>query len=206
MLARILVFFICFALLACNQANPPAQDGNHSMNKPINFGIEAYQSTIATLEPQVDFGPDGETREKPWTETAKFRKWIDGLGLGEDNAVRLLEVVPSVSMELNHGPLLGIERFIEENSDSDHKVLEAGFLIFATGPNGDFIVVDVRDGSGQTGWLPMAMIWGMDANQVREHFVPTNPDLGDFVRASEKQWASVPKDWYDARKRTMKTN
>ncbi len=176
------------------------------MNKPIDFGIEAYQRMIAKLEPQIDYGADGETQDEPWTDTEKFRKWLDGLGLGGDNAARLLEIVPAVSIGLNHGPLLGIGRFMEENSDSDHKVLEAGFLIFATGPNGDFIVVDVRDGSGQTGWLPMAMIWGMDEIKIREHFVPTNPNLGDFVRASEEQWESVPKDWYDARDETNRTN
>lgn len=206
MIARALVFFVYLALLGCDKVNPVTEATNHHMNKSIDFGIEAFQGTIATLKPQIDYGPDGETRDKPWTETAKFQKWLEGLGLGVDNTAKLIEIVPSVSMGLNHGPLLGIERFIEENSDSDHKVLEAGFLIFATGPNGDFIVVDVRDGSGRTGWLPMAMIWGMNSNQVREHFVPTNPNLGDFVRSSEEQWTTVPKDWYDARDRTAKTN
>lgn len=206
MIARALVFFICLALLGCNKANPVAEATNPHMNKTIDFGIEAYQSTIATLEPQIDYGPDGETRDAPWNDAAKFHKWLEGLGLGEDNTARLIEIVPPVSIGLNHGPLLGIERFIEENSNSDHKVFEAGFLIFATGPNGDFIVVDVRDGSGQTGWLPMAMIWGMDATEVRDHFVPTNPNLGDFLRASEEQWATVPKDWYDARDQTAKTD
>jgi hypothetical protein len=176
------------------------------MRKPVDFGIEAYQSTIAALDPKVNYGPDGEMRDEPWNETGKFHDWLEGLGLGDDTIAKLIEIVPLVSIGLNHGPLLGVERFIEQNSNSDHKVFEAGFLIFAAGANGDFIVVDVRDGSGQTGWLPMAMIWGMDANQVREHFLPTNPNLGDFLRASEQQWASVPKDWYGARNQTVKTN
>jgi hypothetical protein len=206
MQARALVFFGCLALLGCDQGDSFAEDTTHHMSKPIDFGIAAYQATIATLEPQVDYGPDGETQDDPWTDTGKFRKWLEELGLGENNTETLLEVVPSVSIGLNHGPLLGVERFIEDNSESGHKVREAGFLIFATGPNGDFIVVDTLEGRGQTGWLPMAMIWGMDVIQVREHFVPTNPNLGDFVRASEEEWTTVPKDWYDARDQAAKTN
>jgi hypothetical protein len=205
-IARALDFFVCLALIGCDKANPVAEAISHPMNKSIDFGIEAFESTIATLEPKIDHGPDGETRDEPWNDTAKFHKWLEGLELGEDNTARLIEIVPSVSIGMNHGPLLGIERFIKQNSDSDHKVLAAGFLIFATGPNGDFIVVDVRDGSGQAGWLPMAMICGMKASQVREHFVPTNPNLGDFLRASEEQWANVPKDWYDARDQKLKSN
>ena len=176
------------------------------MSDPIYFGIAAYQNTVATLEPQIDYGPDGESQDKPWTDTPKFRTWLEDLELGDSDIEVLVEVVPPVSLALNHGPLLGIERFIEENSESGHKVLEAGFLIFATGGNGDFVVVDTRNGSGQTGWLPMAMIWSMDVTKVREHFVPTDRNLGDFVRASEVDWATVPKDWYDARDQAAKTN
>ncbi len=174
------------------------------MSEPIDFGIEAYRLTVATLEPQIDYGPDGESQDKPWSDVSKFRKWLEGLGLGESNIDVLLEIVPSVSLALNHGPLLGVERFMEDNSESRHKVRDAGFLIFATGPNGDFIVVDTLEGSGQTGWLPMAMIWDMEPSQVREHFVATNKNLGDFLRASEDDWAEVPKEWYDARDEAAK--
>ena len=161
---------------------------------------------MALLEPQVDYGPDGESQDAPWNDTPRFRTWLESLELGEANTEALLEIVPPVSLALNHGPLLGVERFIEDNSDSRHQVREAGFLIFATGPNGDFVVVDTRDGSGQTGWLPMAMIWEMEPSAVREHFVATNRTLGDFLRASEEDWAEVPKDWYDARDEAAKTN
>ena len=176
------------------------------MCKPIYFGIAAYESTVSTIEPQIDYGPDGESQDEPWTDTPKFRAWLEALELGDNNTEALLGLVPLVSLALNHGPLLGIESFIEINSESGHQVREAGFLIFATGPNGDFVVVDTLDGNGQTGWLPMAMIWGMDAAKVREYFVPTNPNLGDFVRASQEEWANVPKDWYDARDQATKTN
>ncbi len=176
------------------------------MSKAIDFGIPAYQTTVATLESQIGYGSDGESRDAPWTDTPKFRAWLGTLKVGDDNTEALLGIVPSVSLALNHGPLLGIESFIKNNSESGHKVREAGFLIFATGSNGDFVVVDTRDGGGQTGWLPMAMIWGMDVDQVREHFVPTNPTLGEFVRASEEKWTTVPKDWYDARDQAAKTN
>jgi len=200
------MLFGCFALLGCDREATTPESSTKPMSTAIDFGIAAYESTVATLEPQIDYGPDGESQDEPWTDTPKFRAWLEALELGDDNTEALLGIVPSVSLAMNHGPLLGIESFIEDNSESGHKVWEAGFLIFATGPNGDFVVVDTRNGSGQTGWLPMAMIWGMDADKVREHFVPTNPNLGDFVRASEEEWATVPKDWYDARDQAAKTN
>ena len=192
-------------LIGCDKGDSAADASLPTMSKPIDFGIETYRLTVAKLKPQIDYGPDGESQDKPWTDTTKFRKWLEGLGLGNSNTVALLEIVPSVSLALNHGPLLGVERFMEDNSESGHKVRDAGFLIFATGPNSDFIVVDTLEGSGQTGWLPMAMIWDMEPSQVREHFVATNKNLGEFLRASEEDWAEVPKDWYDARDEAAKT-
>ncbi len=174
------------------------------MIQTIDFGLDAYRTTVATLVPQIDYGPDGESQDDEWTDTDRFRRWLETLRLGEENTEALLEVIPSISLALNHGPLLGVKRFMEENSGTDHKVREAGFLIFAIGPNGDFIVVDTREGSGKIGWLPMAMVWGVEATAVREHFVPTKKTLGDFVRASEDDWSMVPKDWYDAGNRATK--
>ena len=205
MLTRTLALFACLFLIGCDQGNSAADASLPTMSKPIDFGIETYRLTVSTLEPQIDYGPDGESKDKPWSDTTKFREWLEGLGLGKSNTDALLEIVPSVSLALNHGPLLGVERFMEDNSESRHKVRDAGFLIFATGPNGDFIVVDTLEGSGQTGWLPMAMIWNMEPSQVREHFIATNKNLGDFLRASEEDWAEVPKDWYDARDEAAKT-
>ena len=208
MLTQSFAFISCLALIGCDQR---ASEINESdlptthMSKPIDFGVETYRRTIATLEPQVDYGPNGESQDAPWDDTPKFRKWIESLNLGDENTEALLELVPPVSMATNHGPLLGVERFMEDNSESRHMVREAGFLIFASGPNGDFVVVDTRDGGGQTGWLPMAMIWDMEPSQVREHFVATNKNLGDFLRASEEDWSEVPKDWYDARDESAKT-
>jgi hypothetical protein len=169
------------------------------MKKPIDFGLAVYHRTVSKLEPKIDYGPKGESRDKPWADADRFLKWLDQLDVGEENATVLAEIVPPVSLAMNHGPLLGVERFIEANSETDHKVREAGFLIFATGPNGDYIVVDASDGNGKTGWLPMAMIWGMESKEVRENFIPTARTLGDFIHASEEEWSSVPKDWYDAR-------
>jgi len=199
MRARSIVLCGCLALLGCNQESSTATAPTQLMSKPVDFGTVAYRHTIANLEPQIDYGPEGESKDQSWTDTARFRKWLGELGLGEANTGTLLELVPSVSLALNHGPLFGVERFMEANSETRHKIRDAGFLVFATGPNGDFIVVDVRDGNGRTGWLPTAMIGGMEQDKVREHFVPTNPNLGDFLRASEEEWKSVPKDWYDAR-------
>jgi len=204
MLAQSLVLFLCFALFGCSREDSTTQSSAQHMSKAIDFGISDYQRTVPKLKPHINYGPDGESQDEPWTDVPKFRAWLEALQLGEENIEALLEVVPSVSLSINHGLLFGVERFIEDNSDSDHNVLEAGFLIFATGPNGDFIVVDTRNGNGQTGWLPMAKIWDMDTNKVREHFVPTNPNLGDFLRASEEEWSSVPKDWYDARDHAAK--
>lgn len=180
--------------------------GNTGEIPPIDFGMAAYRSTVRALKPQRHFGADGEYFEKPWEDAPKFRKWLEALGLGPINTEALLEIVPSVSLGMNHGSLHGVQNFIEANSDSGHKVLEAGFLLFGTGPNGDFIVVDIHDGSGRCGWLPMAMIWGMDACALREHFVSTNSNLGDFLQTSESDWAKVPKDWYQARERAIKLN
>lgn len=205
MLTRSLALLTCLLLIGCDQGDSAADRSLPTMSKPIDFGIETYRLTVATLEPQIDYGPDGESQDKPWSDDTKFRKWLEGLGLGKSNTDALLEIVPTVSLALNHGPLLGVERFMEDNSESRHKVRDAGFLIFATGPNGDYIVVDTLEGSGQVGWLPMAMIWDMEPSQVREHFVSTNKNLGDFLRASEEDWAEVPKDWYDARDEAAKT-
>ena len=205
MLTRSLALVACLLLIGCDQGDSAADDSTPTMSNPIDFGIETYRLAVARLEPQIDYGPDGESQEEPWSDTPKFRKWLEGLDLGESNTKALLEIVPSVSLALNHGPLLGVERFMEDNSESRHKVRDAGFLIFATGPNGDFVVVDTRGGSGQTGWLPMAMIWDMEPSQVREHFVATNKNLGNFLRASEEDWAEVSMDWYDARDEAAKT-
>ena len=78
--------------------------------------------------------------------------------------------------------------------------------IFGGGANGDLIVVDVQTGGGQTGWLPISMVWGMEVAEVRNLFVPTNKTLGDFVRASEEEWSTVPKDWHEAKRHAAGTN
>lgn len=207
MLVRSFTLIVCAAFAGCEREgrSDRPQETIPLMGRTIDFGLAAYRTTVERLEPQIDYGPDGERRDTPWSDSVRFRRWLETLELGKANTETLLEVVQPVSLALNHGPLLGIERFIKVNTEADHKVREAGFLIFGTGPNGDFIVVDVRDGSGRTGWLPMAMIWGIDAKEVREHFVPTNKTLGDFVRASEEDWLTVPKDWYDARDEAAKT-
>jgi hypothetical protein len=206
MLTRLLTLLLCFALIGCSQGNSSQEKSTQLMKKPIDFGKAVYQDIASKLDPQIDYGPEGESRDEPWTDNAKFRKWLEELNLGEKNAEALIEIVPPVSLAMNHGPLLGVECFIEENSEAGHKVREAGFLIFATGPNGDFVVVDMKDGNGQTGWLPMAMIWSMEAKEVREHFVPTDKTLGGFIRSSEEDWATVPKDWYDARDQAKKNS
>ena len=174
------------------------------MKTPIDFGIDDYREIVATLEPQIDYGANGMSQDEPWTDTPRFFDWLSQLGLGQENVNALLELVPLVSVALNHGPLLGVKRFMEENSGAGHKIRDAGFLIFGIGPNGDFVVVDTEHGNGQSGWLPMAMIWEMNATQVRDHFIPTNQTLGAFIRASEENWSSVPKDWYDAKVKTAK--
>ncbi|YCM46937.1 hypothetical protein V2O64_24200 (plasmid) [Verrucomicrobiaceae bacterium 227] len=100
------------------------------MNKSIDYGIEACRLTVATLEPQIDYGPDDESQDEPWSDTPKFRKCLEGLELGDSN---------------------------------------------------------------------------IEPSQVREHFVVTNKNLGDFLRASEENRAELPKDWYDARDEAAKT-
>ena len=88
--------------------------------------------------------------------------------------------------------------FVEWNSDYGVSVLEAGFLIFALGPNGDYVVVDMLDGSGKTGWLPMAMISGMSTIEIRSHFIPVADSLGDFLLSSQKGDSKIGIDWYSS--------
>ena len=165
----------------------------------MNLGLEKYQSVVSGLEPQVDYGPDGESKDEPWSNVGKFDQWLSAQGFTDADRQAWITSVPLVTLSMNHGPLFGVERFIEVNSCTDHQILKAGFVIVGRGPNGDCVVVDIAESRGQTGWLPMGMIRGMPAASVREHFVATNPSLGDFVKSSEEDWSNVPKDWHDAR-------
>jgi len=168
----------------------------------IPFDSDDFDHVAGGLPPYVDYGPDGEERDEPWRDDAAFKTWLAEHEFQHDVQDFLLHHLPRVSLAMNHGPLLGVQKFMEDNGDQDHQVLKAGFMIVATGPNGDFIVVDIQNGgagAGRTGWLPMAMIWRMEAPEIRSHFVATNATLGQFLRASEEQWETVPKDWYDAR-------
>ncbi|WP_435892802.1 hypothetical protein [Oceaniferula spumae] len=162
----------------------------------FDFGGKTFSDVIAKLGPQVDWGPDGEEPNEPWTDSPAFSAWLHSKKFSPAEIEYLLDTIPRVDLALNHGPLFGVARFINENSD-DHKILEAGFVIVASGCNGDFIVVDRTD--GRTGWLPMAMIWDMEAAEVSSHFVATNQNLAEFITHSEDQWLDVPKDWYDAK-------
>ena len=93
---------------------------------------------------------------------------------------------------------MGASNFIKWNSDYGLNVLRAGFLIFASGPNGDYVVVDMLDGSGKTGWLPMAMVVSMSSDEVRSHFIPVAESLGDFLLSSEKGDPKLGIDWYSS--------
>lgn len=175
------------------------------MSNPIDFGGDQLANTVKRLDAYVE-EPFEDDSEEPWEDYPEFERWLKTLNLGDHNTKALIRIIPPASLEMNHGPLLGVERFIEVNSEEDHNVLEAGFLVFATGPNGDFIVVDMESGNGKAGWLPMAMIWEMSVQEVRNSFVPTNGSLGALVLACEEEWDSVAKDWYDAKSRSENTN
>ncbi|MEI9895844.1 MAG: hypothetical protein WDN28_18710 [Chthoniobacter sp.] len=165
----------------------------------IPFDSEDFDRVTGQLSPYVDFDDDGEVSDDPWLDDAAFAAWLVRRGIPKDVQDFLIGHLPRVSLAMNHGCLFGIQRFMEENGADGHQVWPAGFLIVGSGPNGDFIVVDIKEGAGRTGWLPMAMIWRMDAAETRDRFVATNSTLGQFMRASDEEWDAVPKDWYAAR-------
>lgn len=171
------------------------------MKAAIDFGMVDYLRTIKNLAPSVSHDANGPALEEPCQNVELFQQWLARLELGDANIEQLMKVVPSVSLETNHGPLYGMKRFMATNSEADCIVRESGFLIFGHGANGDLIVVDVRDGSGATGWLPSARIFDLDAEEIRENFAPVNKSLGGFLLDSEECWRLVPKDWYEAKRK-----
>lgn len=172
-----------------------------TMKAAIDFGMADFLRVVKNLAPSVSHGANGPASEEPCQDFELFQQWLARLELGDANIDQLMKVVPSVSLETNHGPLYGMKRFMAANSEEDCNVRKSDFLVFGHGANGDLIVVDVRDGSGVTGWLPLGRIFDMHAEEIRENFAPANRTLGEFLLDSEERWRLVPKDWYAAKRK-----
>ena len=189
----VLVILIC----GCKKApelfvGPPPE-----MKKRIDFGTAALTEAKKTLTPEKEIDPQAvlTSQKQAQKQLSRFLKSFD---LSPENESSIKRIVPDNSLYCWHGPLMGASNFIKWNSDYGLNVLRAGFLIFASGPNGDYVVVDMLDGSGKTGWLPMAMVGSMSSDEVRSHFIPVAESLGDFLLSSEKGDPKLGIDWYSS--------
>jgi len=101
-----------------------------------------------------------------------FFDWLSDRGFSDLEKKLLLTETPRINLSTNHGPLFGVKDFIERNSQPDAPVPERGFIIVASSPNGNDIVVRRSDSSA--GWLSMAMTGGKSHREIRELFVATH--------------------------------
>ncbi|MDQ8192705.1 hypothetical protein [Roseibacillus persicicus] len=195
---RIAILCVFAALLWGCKKTPDLFIGSPPhMKKRVDFGIPDYLEAKKTLVPEEVAYPETAliSEKQARRQMSKFLKNFD---LSSENESSIKQVVPDNSLYCTHGPLMGVSTFIEWNSNFGVNVLRAGFLIFATGPNGDYVVVDMLNGSGETGWLPMAMVGSMSTAEIRSHFIPVAKSLGDFLLSSENGDPKLGIDWYSS--------
>ena len=96
---------------------------------------------------------------------------------------------------INAGYLKGVGDLIERNSDPRcRQVRAAGFFIVGSGPNGDFLVVDLEH-QGATGFLPLELVFSKSSPELRELFIPIAPSLGRYLALSERS-TETPRDYW----------
>ena len=163
----------------------------------MTFGGEVFHKACSALSPHEDWGPGGLAPNEPWTDIGLFFDWLSDRGFSDLEKKLLLAETPRINLSTNHGPLFGVKDFIERNSQPHAPILASGFIIVASNPNGDDIVVRRSDSSA--GWLRMAMTGGKSHKEIRELFVATHQSLGELLRDAQYHWESVSKDWYEAK-------
>jgi hypothetical protein len=76
------------------------------------------------------------------------------------------------------------------------RALQAGLFILGSAPNGDLIVVDVREPSGAVGYLMHERMYSAD--DLRSLFAPVSESIGEFLYRINDHDSNLPDDYFQA--------
>lgn len=174
--------------------NPPVQDFSDFSDAPFPTGAELYARIVPSLK---RIGGESYVNHEPvippgWTDDARFYRWLKSQQLPRSLAEMLYYYAPERNFMAGSGYIYGVARIIEATEPSEGAdtrfIRDAGFLMVGSGPNGDFLVVDLTGPSaGAVGFLPIEMVWGKSAEELRTMFIPICPTLGAYYDEYEKR-------------------
>lgn len=164
---------------------------------PIELGASAYLAIVPKLLRYRGWIPPGEPETPAWSDESTFADRLRDQELPRALAVFLYDHAPERSLDINAGSLWGVEMLIDENSRDDYVIREAGFFIMGAGPNGDPLVIDLRQ-KGVVGFFDHGShIYNDSPIELRSRFIPIAPSIGEYLASSEHD-NSLPRDYWSS--------
>lgn len=183
---------------------PPVRSFEMLPSQPITLERAHY---VDFLRSQPRYGAEDYSRTPPAipplkTDDKTFYEWLIKQKIPREFAEMIYMGAPETSFLEGSGYVNGVDAIIAENSSADQKnIRDAGFFIVGSGPNGDFLVVDVAfKGTGEVGFFPIETTSGKTPAQLREMFIPIVKSLGDYIRIhNSPDRLSLPMDYWAAK-------
>jgi hypothetical protein len=185
--------------------NPPLRDFSEFTEASFPTDTELYASVVPSLE---RFGGESYVTGEPvipprWTDENRFFDWLRNQQLPRSLAEMLYYHAPERNFMAGSGYIYGIASLIEATEPSEGAdrrfIRDAGFLIVGSGPNGDFLVVDLTGPTaGAVGFFPIEMVWGKSEEELLAMFIPICPTLGGYYAEYEKRRPKLPADYWAA--------
>lgn len=143
--------------------------------------------------------------------SAEFRTWLNQRRLPPDVSEFLLRTAVATNVPFPSGcGGIWTPRDIMVLNDQEENILAGGLLAVGSSTNGDFIVIDLRDGHRQAGFVSHESLWeGNSWTGIREIFAPVADSLDEMLAAMSAddwqalrddayKWGGYPRDYCDA--------
>lgn len=137
----------------------------------------------------------------PGEPSLALLSFLQGRGVSDSAIEHLRGYVLSGSDGVNAVDIYAEDGWLGANAtDYVPIALRDGLLIVGGCPNGDLVVVDVREQLGAAGYVAHDSMWGRPS--VRDVFLAVSPGLGAFVAGLDAD--TLPLDYYEAKGRAGK--
>jgi hypothetical protein len=128
--------------------------------------------------------------------SAEFAKWIESLYMLPSDLVAFLKKhAPKTNLYAGAGSIYDQNTIMRENT-ANSRFLEAGLFILGCAPNGDFIVLDLKEYPGAVGYVSHdRMDFGYEPRSV---FARVCDSIGEFMSRINADDSDLPDDYYEA--------
>lgn len=155
----------------------------------MNIDIELFKEAI-----------NYQADEKPIFNSSPsifYAKWVEGLSIPKELKDFLLYFLLSDEYRIGTAVLYTPDQILTENQEFLY-ILNAGFIIIGSAPNGDMIAIEYLRTHGETGYLSHDNLWEWDVKSRRnphEYFLSLAMSVGKFALKAVKE-KEFPMDYY----------